>query len=163
MHCPSCGNESSLEQKFCRKCGFNLEPVSKLFMGRAIAELDQSRQIENERLAIRRMYQWISGGFLVVMVGVMLLVINKGFIHEPIIHTLAALLTIGGTSIATYGVLSAVIKRTYWSGKALPPKVPGQVEETQTTTELSAKPIPSPVPSVTEGSTQLIGKEVSKS
>ena len=33
MHCPSCGNESSIDQKFCRKCGFNLEPVGKLLAG----------------------------------------------------------------------------------------------------------------------------------
>ncbi len=32
MHCPNCGNQSELDQKFCRKCGFNLEPVSKLIV-----------------------------------------------------------------------------------------------------------------------------------
>jgi NMD protein affecting ribosome stability and mRNA decay len=30
MHCPKCGAEAPLTQKFCRSCGFSLEKVPQL-------------------------------------------------------------------------------------------------------------------------------------
>src|SRR6185503_10148153 len=70
MHCPGCGNESSLDQKFCRKCGFNLEPISKLLI--ADKEPDQVKlsKAERESLVVRHMFRWMSWGGIVLLIGV---------------------------------------------------------------------------------------------
>ena len=59
MHCPNCGNESDLDQKFCRKCGFNLEPVSKLVAAGPYLET-KSEKLEGDQAILRRMYRWMN-------------------------------------------------------------------------------------------------------
>ena len=157
MHCPSCGNESSLDQKFCRKCGFNLEPVSALITGQSGIEEIQTDKSEEERRIVRRMFRWISWGCLVLLVGVILLILNRGFIHEAMFVPLSSLVMMGGIALATYGVLSSVLRGTYLPGKA---KNEGhEISQTRTTNELPAGNMPIPVPSVTERTTQLISED----
>ena len=156
MYCPSCGNESPLEQKFCRHCGFGLEPVNKLISGDA-DQPDANRR-ERERLAVRRMFQWISRGCIVLVLGVALLVINRSVIHEPLVQLLSTLLTLAGCSIAVYGVLSPVIRSTYLAGKAADEKRSPQINR-QATNELAQPHFPLAIGSVTERTTQLIARD----
>jgi hypothetical protein len=41
MHCPGCGAEAAITQKYCRSCGFNLEKVPEL----VAEQLPESEQI----------------------------------------------------------------------------------------------------------------------
>src|SRR5215510_2721552 len=116
MHCPSCGQESSLDQKFCRQCGFNLEPVSKLIAGGSDDDALAVKR-EWERLLVRRMFRWLSWGCLVLFAGVIMLVFNKGFIHEPMFQSIATLFVLAGVAMAGYGVLSSISKGTYLPDK----------------------------------------------
>jgi ABC-type bacteriocin/lantibiotic exporter with double-glycine peptidase domain len=50
MHCPNCGTEAPVVQKFCRSCGLSLDPFSKL-----LAELMPSAEDENVAEARRRL------------------------------------------------------------------------------------------------------------
>src|SRR6185503_502668 len=88
MHCPSCGNESSLDQKFCRKCGFNLEPVSKLIVNNPAAGQLKLEKAEREKLALRRMVSWMMWGMLIMLVG--------------------TFITLGGVSVTMYGLLDTM-------------------------------------------------------
>jgi hypothetical protein len=157
MHCPSCGNESSLDQKFCRKCGFNLEPVAKLITGGSEDDALPTRS-EPERLLVRRMFLWLSWGCLVLFAGIILLLLNKGFLHEPMFQTIASVIILLGVTLATFGVLSSTIK-----GTDLPNKTSNQtpdISPNATTKELPEARIPVSAPSVTERTTQLIAEEI---
>ena len=159
MHCPSCGNESPVDQKFCRHCGFNLEPVSKLITGdSATIQIDKR---EHEQLVVRRMFQWMSRGGLVLLLGVVLLVINRGFVHAGAVQALAALIILAGCAMATYGLFSAMIKGTYLPGKTTGEKHPAEIEG-GTTKELPDAPVPAPISSVTDRTTQLIDEKVDR-
>ena len=164
MHCPNCGNESSVEQKFCRKCGFNLEPVGKLFGISAGADDQKVERAERERQVIRRMVSWMMWGLLVMLIGVVLTVITKQFKLDQLLHLLSSFLILGGLAGATYGLLDAMR-----GGKG--PREPKAIErgndatvtpsaefKADTTRELEGR-IPIPIPSVTERTTQLIGEE----
>src|SRR6185436_19573133 len=76
IHCPSCGDESALDQKFCRKCGFNLEPVGKLVTAGPDLET-KSEKLESEQAILRRMIRWMMWGCLVLLIGLVLLVSGK--------------------------------------------------------------------------------------
>ena len=156
MHCPSCGHESSLEQKFCRQCGFNLEPVSRLIVGGSDDDALSDKR-ETERVLVRRMFRWISWGCLVLFAGIILLVFNKGFIHEPMFQSIATLFILAGVAMAGYGVLSSIVKGTYLPDKTS--KGSGQISQDNATKELPEPRSPVPVPSVTERTTQLISGE----
>jgi hypothetical protein len=49
MHCPNCGSEAPLEQKFCRSCGFDLGKVARLIAEQAPDEnLDSASDPKEE-------------------------------------------------------------------------------------------------------------------
>jgi hypothetical protein len=82
MHCPGCGVKASVNQKFCRSCGFGLEKVSQLVAEQLTAEQRQAaiesgesfndRQHLMEWLGIIGWYTFIGGG----AIGVILLFYN---------------------------------------------------------------------------------------
>jgi hypothetical protein len=154
MHCPICGEESSLDQRFCRHCGFNLEPVSELVSGSAGFEAERAKA-EQETHLVHRMFRWISWGCIVLAIGVVLLITNKNLVQDKLLQTLSTLIILGGTAIAMYGVLSSTLR-----GASLPrtsaPKTSEQISSARTTRELEEAKMPQPMPSVTERTTELI-------
>lgn len=163
MHCPNCGNQSELDQKFCRKCGFNLEPVSKLIVNNPHADQLKLEKAAREKLALRRMVNWMMRGMLIMLIGVVVIVINKTFNLDPLVKLIGTFITLGGVSVAMYGLLD-----TMRGGKGRPKPEAIDVgshtvnsEESgkaDTTRELEGR-LPVPLPSVTERTTQLIGDQ----
>ena len=163
MHCPNCGNQSEIDQKFCRKCGFNLEPVSKLIVNNPHAGQLKLERAEREKLALHRMVSWMMWGMLILLIGVVVIVINKTFNLDPLVKLLGTFITLGGVSVTMYGLLD-----TMRGGKGRPKSGAidvginntdtGEVVKADTTRELEAR-LPVPLPSVTERTTQLIGNE----
>ena len=156
MHCPNCGKESSVDQKFCRKCGFGLAPVGELIRAGApageVAKLDQA---EREALIVRHMFRWLAWGMIVLGVGVLMLVVDKSFDLGKVFKFMSAVLLLGGTAMASYGVISAIGKGAAAALKNADVKkheVPAP-----TTRELAGDAVPISTPSVTERTTELIG------
>src|SRR5687768_15815325 len=50
MYCPSCGNQNSVDQKFCRSCGLGLQKVAQTLSEQLPTKLDVSLQQKKERL-----------------------------------------------------------------------------------------------------------------
>jgi hypothetical protein len=163
MHCPNCGNQSEIEQKFCRKCGFNLEPVSKLIVNNPDAGQRKLEKAEREKLALRRMVSWMMWGMLILLIGVVVIVINKTFNLDPLVKLIGTFITLGGVSVTMYGLLD-----TMRGGKGRPKSEANEVGSYPTDSEKSVKAdttrelegrLPVPLPSVTERTTQLIGNQ----
>jgi len=55
MHCPSCGTDTTLEQRFCRSCGMDLETVSKLVAAHSSPETLEIEKSLTEKAAGKRM------------------------------------------------------------------------------------------------------------
>ena len=157
MHCPNCGHESSLDQKFCRKCGFGLTPVGELMRDGVPpledAKLDRARR---EALIVRQMFRWLAWGIIVLGLGVLMLVIDKSFDVGKAFKFVCTLVMLAGIGIATYGVISAMMK----GGAATLEATEPQQDELRapTTRELEGgDAVPISIPSVTERTTELIG------
>src|SRR4051794_31656236 len=108
MHCPNCANESDLDQKFCRKCGFNLEPISKLMAGSPDDDPLKLDKIHRDKLIMERMVRFMIWGMGVMAIGAMILVVNKQFTLAQPIGLLGTLITLAGVGVATYGLLDAL-------------------------------------------------------
>jgi choline-glycine betaine transporter len=160
MHCPSCGNESSLDQKFCRQCGFDLAPISKLLVQHADSDESEVNKSDQEKLIVRRMFKVMGWGLLIILLGVVLLTAKKGFELDKIVQLMATLFLLVGTTVAGYSIFAAVRQGTTPAGKKSATRKRAQVDEAHITKELAEGRIPVPVPSVTERTTQLIGKNV---
>jgi hypothetical protein len=157
MHCPNCANESDLEQKFCRKCGFNLEPISKLILG---ANKDETKldKVERDKLLMRHMVSWMMRGMLIMLIGIILIVVNKQLKLDQLVGLLGTLITLGGVSVMMYGLLDTMrgggLKKRLTKETTTAP--PNEIEQASTTKELEGR-VPIPLDSVTERTTQLIG------
>ena len=160
MHCPSCANESGLDQKFCRKCGFNLEPISKLILG---ANDDETKldKVERDKLLMRRMVRWMMRGMLIMLIGIVMIVVSKQYsvtLFQLLpLALLGNLITLGGVSVLMYGLLDTMrgggLKKR--KPKASEASMPDEIEPASTTKELEGR-LPIPLGSVTERTTQLI-------
>jgi hypothetical protein len=157
MHCPNCGNESDLDQKYCRKCGFNLAPISKLILG---ANDDEPKldKLERDKLLMRHMVRWMMRGMLIMLIGIILIVVNKQLKLDQMVGLLGTLIILGGISVLMYALLDtlrggALNKR---KPKATAAASQPEVEQASTTKELEER-LPIPLGSVTERTTQLIG------
>ena len=158
IHCPSCGHESSPDQKFCRKCGFNLEPVNKLVADGRDLEVN-AQKLEGDGAILRRMYRWMMWGFLILLIGLVMLVSAKAFELPKFLAPLASFLLIGGTAAVAYGVLAA-LRDGVVASKKLPRATNARSELAGSqTAELPDNSVPISLPSVTERTTQLIGEE----
>lgn len=49
MYCPNCGNQNSVDQKFCRSCGLGLQKVAQTLSEQLPTKLDESLQQKKER------------------------------------------------------------------------------------------------------------------
>jgi hypothetical protein len=160
MHCPGCGNESALDQKFCRKCGFDLAPVTKLMVGDIDANELELDKTPRDKLILQRMVRWMMWGMLALLIGIVFAVVGKQFALDHVVKLVGLFFMLGGLSLTTYGVLDALRRGAGQSAnaKVRPADNSAELDKAPTTKQLESR-LPVPVPSVTERTTELIGGE----
>ena len=77
MHCPSCGAETTLEQRFCRGCGMDLETVSKLVAAHSSPETLKLEKSGTDKVSRQRMYQSFKWGLICFILGMAALATTK--------------------------------------------------------------------------------------
>ena len=65
MHCPNCGSEAPMDQKFCRSCGFDLGKVARLIAEQAHGENPDLDYDPKELTSKKLRYVWF--GFLLAV------------------------------------------------------------------------------------------------
>jgi len=98
------------------------------------------------------MFNWLMLGMIVIGVGIAMLVVNKYFDLGKWFSLVSASLLLGGTTIATAGVLNAIRQGVRVSGRQPNDQISRSLEPKL----LPTNPIPASVPSITERTTQLI-------
>ena len=163
MHCPGCGTEATVTQRFCRSCGFCLEKVPQLvaeqlseseeILTSATAEKLQKRQLKIER--------WLSItglGFIVLMalsvlIGLTYLLFTGSI---PIVPGIVLLiLVLGGSVAGLLAMYSENLKKTLSGSSSIRS---GQLP----VLEKSKPPLEAyegPLISVTERTTNLLEKD----
>ena len=159
MHCPSCGAETTLEQRFCRNCGMDLETVSKLVAAHSSPETLKLEKALSKKANQQRMYQSMKWGLSLFILGMAALFITKTLEFDKSFNLIGGSLLFLAMGLMCYGVLAPMR-----DGGSRSRKLPGsgrtsELSETETTKELPAARAPVPVASVTERTTQLIASE----
>jgi hypothetical protein len=160
MHCPSCGAETTLEQRFCRSCGMDLETVSKLVAAHSSPEALKLEKSLTEKANRQRMYQSFKWGMTCFILGMATLTITKTLGFDKTFNLGPLLLLFVGMGIMFYGGVLAPMRDHASSSRKLPGLgSSSELAETEATKELPAARVPVPVASVTERTTQLIATE----
>jgi hypothetical protein len=159
MHCPSCGAETTLEQKFCRSCGMDLETVSKLVARHSSPEALKLEKALTEKTTRQRTYQSFKWGMICFIVGMAALAAMKTLALDKVFNLAPLFLLFAGMGIMLYGALTPMRDRATSSRKLPGLGSTSELPEAETTKELPAARVPVPVASVTERTTQLIANE----
>jgi hypothetical protein len=163
MHCPSCGVETTLEQRFCRSCGMDLETVSKLVTAHASPESLKLEKSLTKKATQRRMYQSMKWGMLLFILGMASLGITKTLGFDKVYNLGPLILLFSGMLIMLFGMILFPMRDQVLGSRKLPKLAStNALPKTETTRELPSARIPVSVPSITERTTQLIAKEPSK-
>lgn len=160
MHCPSCGAETTLQQRFCRGCGMDLETVSKLVAAHSSPETLKLEKSLTDKANRQRMYQSFKWGMTCFILGMATLAATKTLGFDKTFNLGPLLLLFVGMGIMFYGGVLAPMRDHALSSRRLPaPGSASKLPETEITKELPAAGVPVPVASVTERTTQLIANE----
>jgi hypothetical protein len=152
MHCPSCGTETSKNQKFCRSCGIGLQMISQA-VAKHLSTADSAESpVESEANKQRRMYTLVRLGIVAFFVGMALMVMGKQFPDQDWIGPIGVLVLLLGAFVATYGVLSPLRQITSPSRK---PPQPADLPQADPTALPSANPLEL-IPSITEHTTRTL-------
>ena len=159
MHCPSCGAETSLDQRFCRSCGMDLETVSKLVAAHSSPETLKLEKSLTEKANRQRMYQSLKWGMICFILGMAALATTKTLALDKIFNLGPLFLLFMGMGLMLYSVLLPMRDRAANSRRLPGLGTTSELPETEATKELPAARVPVPVASVTERTTQLIATE----
>ena len=153
MHCPNCGSEAPMEQKFCRSCGFGLGKVALLIAEQAPGEsLDSASDPQEEPSKGLHPVWWFLvfiNIFLAFSIGLSTPGIDVFFVSAAFIAIL-----LGGLAIGTHTEFGR--KRL---GKQKPPR-PASSTNAPTTKKLSPQPGLETNASVTEEITAKLTKKI---
>lgn len=160
MHCPSCGAESTLEQRYCRSCGMDLETVSKLVVEHSSPAALKLEESLTKKHSQQRMYQSLKWGMISLILGMAVLTIVKTLALDKTFNLVGASLLFLAMGLMAYSVLAPMRGGASSSRKRPGSDRTGKLAATGTMRELPpARVVPVPVASVTERTTQLIATE----
>ena len=153
MNCPKCGIIVVPDQKFCRSCG---AVVTNAGRGNALVpETPQPADIMDERAPRFRPMQY---GFIMVFLGVATALVGSLLLHQDIVRIVGIFTMLAGMFLIGYPIVSPrrPRKRTVESSPQ-----PDALPRAETTRKLPAMSNLDFVPSVTEGTTELLKTPVS--
>jgi len=165
MFCPACGSNNSTDQRFCRKCGLNLESSAKSLVEQFSAS--QREDLDSREHRIEKFGQVAFGGFVfviaIVVLGLVYAILDRMVFsgNNPFVGILLMAFVIFAMLTLTY-----VFFREDLIAKGQKPPAVETVPELSlptTTGRLLDESKFEPIPSVTENTTNLLPRESRKS
>jgi uncharacterized membrane protein YvbJ len=158
MHCPNCGKQTSIEQKFCRSCGMSLETISKAIIAHQSISDSDNPSVGDDSNALRRLGLQLFWGVIVLFMGAVILSISKKMVQSDWLRLVGLATVMAGMILAMYAVLSPLWKQSSKSSQMTEPKSTMELENrAQTLPELPSAP-----PTITEQTTSILDSEVAK-
>ena len=163
MHCPKCGAEAPLTQKFCRSCGFSLEKIPQL-VTQQLSEPEQlltdevAEKLQQRKQKIEHLLSMAGLGFsalaaLSLLTGLIYLMVAGNIPLVPAFIIL--LLLLSGIIAGSLAIYSESLKKTL-SGRSSPG--PSILPQSATASTLPHESHRGPLISVTERTTSLLEK-----
>lgn len=158
MYCPNCGKQTASDQRFCRACGLGLEKIAQSLGEQLPERVDETllaRKERLEKLGVAALSVFGLGllSFLAYAIGQKLIAQGSLF---------AALVTLGLVIMLGCGLLSVILfaRAKELAEQATKRQLPSKAEEQNgSTRELLPEGNFTPVPTVTERTTELLFAE----
>ena len=157
MYCPNCATKISIEQKFCRSCGLGLDKIAQSLTEQLPAHVDESLQERKnrlERLGVTALSIFAAGvlGFFLYLVGYKLMWSQGKLLAALGVLVAAVVLGSGFLSVILFAKAKEV-EDAAGKGRLQPPK---EMPVAEGTGKLLPESYLTPLPSVAEGTTELL-------
>jgi hypothetical protein len=164
MHCPGCGTEAPVTQRFCRSCGFSLEKVPQL----VAEQLSESEEILPIKAAekLQKRQQEIEHWLAITGIGFITLIAISALIgliylmfagSLPIVPGIVLLILVLGAFVAaSLAMYSEKLKMTLTGSSQLRSR---PLPEREVTSKPPLEAFQGPFLSVTERTTSLLDKD----
>src|SRR5262249_27240881 len=150
MHCPACGIETSIQQRYCRSCGMDLKTISHaVIKHRALADANKL-SLESETSVQHLVYKMLLWGIGTLLAGMALIAAGKEIQYVGSVGVLLALI---GTFLALYGVLSPYRPKKH---SGFQPSLPSALPRAESTNQLPPGSQPELPQSITEHTTRAL-------
>jgi hypothetical protein len=163
IHCPGCGTEAPVTQRFCRSCGFSLEKVPQLVAEQlSESELVASKAAKKLQKRQQEIERWLSimgiGFTVLVALSMLIGLIYLMFAGSiPIVPGIVLLvLVLGGCVAGSLAIYSEKLKKTLSDSSSLRSR---PLPETEITSKSPLEAFEGPFLSVTERTTNLLDKD----
>ena len=143
MYCPNCGKENQGSPRFCRSCGLGLQTISQALAN----EVSNGSSTEIAELERKRWHNPLIYGFLMLLLGMVIVIFGKKVAAEQLIADLGTLIAVLGIGLISFKGVSLLRSQSSSSPRS-------KTLESKPTTELPpALPVGEPA-SVTEQTTR---------
>ena len=148
MYCPNCGKENPENPRFCRSCGLGLRTISEALGNELSATKSDDSSLEIVEPEQKRWRNPLIYGFLMLLLGMVIVIFGKKVAAEQLIADLGMLIALLGISLLGYKGVSLL------RSPSIPSPRTKILLESKPTTELP-QALPSGEPtSVTEHTTR---------
>jgi cytochrome c biogenesis protein CcdA len=158
MYCPNCSQKNYDQQKFCRKCGMNLERISAA-LTEQLPERDADIERSEARLEVFGNIALIGFGIVILAgaIGILYTIITKMILSgtQPLVGVLLANFIIFAMLMLAYVVFREDLNERKKRARTVPVPV-AEPEIEVDTNKLLQDPIHEPVPSIVEDTTDLL-------
>src|SRR6185295_6793008 len=159
MHCPSCGTDTTLDQRFCRSCGMGLETVSKLVAEHSSPEMLKVEKSLSKKASQQRMYNSLKWGMMAFILGMAMIFLVKTLGLGKGFNLVGGFFLFLAMGWMCYAVLSPMRDRSAASRAFPRPRRTEELPQMANTMELPPARVPVPAASITERTTQLIAAD----
>ena len=148
MYCPNCGKENPEKPRFCRSCGLGLGAISQALVNELSTTKSDGSSIEIVELERKRWHNPLMYGFLMLMLGMVIVIFGKKIAGEQLIADLGMIIAMLGIGLICFKGVSLI------RSQSAPSRQSKSLMESKPTTELpSALPSGDPA-SVAEHTTR---------
>jgi hypothetical protein len=157
MFCPSCGATNSTDQRFCRKCGLNLEAAASSLVEQFPAG-ERTDLVRREEM-LERFGRFALGGFgivgLLAVIGMIYVILTKMILsgQQPWAGVILIAFLISAVLVLTYVLFKEDLKERQRKVRPAPPL---EFEKSAVTGKLLEESSFEPAPSVIEDTTELL-------
>jgi hypothetical protein len=108
MYCPNCGRENPEEPRFCRSCGLGLGTISQALVNELSTTKSDGSSIEIVELERKRWHNPLVYGFLMLMLGMVIVIFGKKIAVEQLIADLGTLIAVLGIGLLGFKGVSLI-------------------------------------------------------
>lgn len=102
MFCPNCSREDLEMKNYCPSCGLRLEGIVQALTNELTPHQKDGKTPASSRLKRQRWQMFLPGGFLMMILGIIIAILGKKSLANPVLADIGAIMAVLGMGLIGY-------------------------------------------------------------